>query len=923
MENIFITALNMSITASYFVIALIVFRAIFRKVPKWILCILWGLSGLRLILPFSFESILSLIPSKETIPVEIIYQQEPHITSGIPALNYSINPIISDTFAPAPGDSVNPLQILTAVFSFIWIAGIIVMLSYMLISFILLSKQTKESLKTSDEVYLCDLIPSPFILGIIKPKIFLPSDISDEEIGIIISHEKAHIRRGDHIWKPLAFILLAFYWFNPVIWAAYIFLCRDIEAACDERVLNEHGHDIRKLYSETLLAFSAPKKLINVCPLAFGETGVKTRIKNILHYKKPTTWLIITAVITSLVLTICFISDPKSKRIDDIDAYSYIFKDVEKIQLFIGSDYVYTTEDPSDELRQIKKIILEKTPVQESRDNNRSKTYRIEINDSVSINIDDSFQILWLDDNIRPSYSYKIKNPDILRNLFTIENYTQSTLTSFTDLTGVYITINQINRNHDSTVFDVTWHNENNIQITYGEIFSVEKFNNGTWTEIPLPENFVFLLPAYILDPFSEQNKTYTFPKNLTEAGTYRISTDFSSENSNKYYTKATFTIDENSKISIVEEQNGTTAQTSAKKLTLEEVVSLSEKGNKLSWKDFEEYDYIETGSGLYIRLYEIDERFSLTIGGLNNDTEPMYIYLNAPDNGNESHLIDIRSDNVEEFINEHKDDPIIQNISFSQRGFPVDNTGDNYGLFIKYGCYIPRVADRTLYLPTIKIESNEELNSFTDFFDGTFKFFSSFQGEGLTFSELCEQYEDINESFFENHVLFITYAVAQNENNFFEIGYANLYDNILTIAINERKSTEYNEKNPTGWIIVSEISKDQLTEITHVDVFITPELSEYDFPFTEYRFSDSKIETMKPNFKLYDNGIFIFEFHPLSSYIGTGHYEKIGNTLRLITDEGYCYVFNEKNGSYVFDAENSSEKLWMSDIKDGSIFRN
>lgn len=612
MEYIFITVLNMSITASYFVIALIIFRILFRKVPKWILCVLWGLVGLRLILPFSFESILSLIPSRETIPVDIIYQQEPKITSGIPAFNHSINGIISDTFAPDPGASANPLQILTSAFSLIWIFGSIIMLSYMLISFLVLRKQTKESFKTSENFYICDLIDSPFILGFMKPKIFLPSVVSNEAIQIIVAHEKAHIRRGDHLWKPIAFILLAVYWFNPVLWVAYIFLCRDIEAACDEKVLNENGQDIKKLYSETLLEFSAPKKLINVCPLAFGETGVKTRIINILHYKKPTVWLMSTAVITGLILTLCFLSDPESNHIDDIDSYRYIFTDVEKIQLFIGSEYVYTTEDPADELRQIKKIILEKNPSEKTRDSERDKTFRIEINDETSINIDESFSILWLDDTVNPSFSYKIKNPDVLRELFSVENNTELTFTSTTDLTGVYITINQIKRDQDYTKFDVIWHNKNNIQITYGEIFSVEKFSNGIWTEVSLPEDFVFTLPSYILDPYSEQNKTYSFPKNLTEPGTYRISTSFSSESNKKYYTKAIFTIDENSKISTVGGKSETTAVTTAKKLTLADVISLSEKGHNLTWEDFEEFSYVETGSGLYISYTKSMKDFRL-----------------------------------------------------------------------------------------------------------------------------------------------------------------------------------------------------------------------------------------------------------------------------------------------------------------------
>ena len=239
MEDIFINILNMSITASYFALAVIILKGIFRKIPKWISCILWGLVGLRLILPFSFESILSLIPVTETIPSDIMMSREPHITSGIPMLNSVVNPIISESFTPDPSYSVNPLQVVAFILSVLWLTGIGAMLIYTAVSYYLLRRKTLLSIKNEDGTYICDLIDTPFISGIIKPKIYLPSSVNEKERSLIIAHEKAHIKRGDHLWKPLGFLLLSVYWFNPVLWIAYILLCRDIEAACDVRVLRD------------------------------------------------------------------------------------------------------------------------------------------------------------------------------------------------------------------------------------------------------------------------------------------------------------------------------------------------------------------------------------------------------------------------------------------------------------------------------------------------------------------------------------------------------------------------------------------------------------------------------------------------------------------------------------------------------------
>ena len=312
MENIFIFLLNNSITAGYVVLAVLLLRPLLKKAPKYIRCILWSFVGLRLILPFSVESILSLIPSAEPIPQEILYEAEPTVHTGISFMNSAINPVLSESMAPNPGDSVNPLQVVTAIAWNVWLLGVLVLVIYAFVSYIRLRRKLREAVKEEDRIYLCDRIPSPFLLGIFRPRIYLPSALPDTDRDYVIAHEKAHIRRKDHWWKPLGFLLLTVYWFNPLMWVGYIFLCRDIEFACDEKVLRELGADCKAAYSETLIRCSVSKKSISACPVAFGEEGVKGRIKSILNYKKPAFWIILISLLVCTAVAVCFLTNPKN-----------------------------------------------------------------------------------------------------------------------------------------------------------------------------------------------------------------------------------------------------------------------------------------------------------------------------------------------------------------------------------------------------------------------------------------------------------------------------------------------------------------------------------------------------------------------------------------------------------------------------------
>ena len=310
MADLFLKIVNMSISASWIVLAVLLLRIVLKKAPKWINCILWGIVGLRLIMPLSLESVFSLIPSPQTISPEIMTNATPEINTGIPILNSTINPVISDTFAPEIGASANSLQILIPIISVVWLIGIASLLVYTLISYLRLKNKVSTAVRFRDNIYQSETIVSPFVLGIIRPKIYLPFNMAEQEMEHVIAHEQAHLRRKDHLWKPLGFIILTLHWFNPIMWLAYILLCRDIELACDEKVVKELDYVQKADYSQALLTCSVNRRMVAACPLAFGEVGVKDRVKSVLNYKKPAFWVIVVAIIASIVAAVCFLTNP-------------------------------------------------------------------------------------------------------------------------------------------------------------------------------------------------------------------------------------------------------------------------------------------------------------------------------------------------------------------------------------------------------------------------------------------------------------------------------------------------------------------------------------------------------------------------------------------------------------------------------------
>ena len=309
MDEVFLTILNMSISAGWLVLAVLVLRLLLKKAPKWMRILLWAAVGVRLALPFSLESSLSLMPSAQTVPGDIVYAMHPAIDSGVPIINAAVNPVLGSSLAATPQFSMNPIQKLLFVAAILWVVGMVALTVFAFVSWLRIRLRVREAVR-EDGVWVCDRIPSPFILGVFFPHIYLPSDLSRENREYVLAHERAHLRRGDHLWKPLGFVLLTVHWFNPLLWVGYWLLCRDIELACDEKVMAQLGEEAKKPYADALINCSVPRSLLTACPLAFGENGVKGRLKAILHYKKPAFWIVAVAIIACVAVGVCFLTDP-------------------------------------------------------------------------------------------------------------------------------------------------------------------------------------------------------------------------------------------------------------------------------------------------------------------------------------------------------------------------------------------------------------------------------------------------------------------------------------------------------------------------------------------------------------------------------------------------------------------------------------
>ena len=314
MNELFLKIVNMSISASWLVLVVLILRFVLKKAPKWVNILLWGIVAIRLICPFSFESALSLIPSAETFPEKVISGPSFDVQTGITPVDNRINDYLGDRYFEGVTVPANNGNNIMTILTIVWTIGILLLVAYTVISYWRLRRKVDTAVRYKDNIFQSENVKSPFVLGIIKPRIYLPFNMNGQDLEHVVAHEQAHIHRKDHWWKPFGFLLLTIHWFNPLVWLAYVLLCRDIELACDERVIKELGNEQRADYTQALVACSVNRRMIAACPLAFGEVGVKDRVKSVMNYKKPAFWIIILAVIVCVFVAVCFLTNPVTKN---------------------------------------------------------------------------------------------------------------------------------------------------------------------------------------------------------------------------------------------------------------------------------------------------------------------------------------------------------------------------------------------------------------------------------------------------------------------------------------------------------------------------------------------------------------------------------------------------------------------------------
>ena len=365
MGAVFLKVLNMSITAGWFILAVLCIRLLFRKIPKWMNCLLWGVVAIRLICPFSIESPFSILSSTEPIKSSAVVEGEvrndiPSIDSRLTIVQNTINPMLTETFAYNESDSVAPLQVVTFAAGLVWCCGMVLLIICAMGSVVKLHKLVNEAVCVRENIYICDAVKSPFILGIFRPRIYFSSALREREMDYILAHESAHLKRKDHWWKALGYLLLCIHWFNPLCWMAYSLLCKDIELACDEKAAKNMIFHEKKEYAKVLLSCAGQRSLVMVCPLAFGEVGVKERVKSVLNYKKPTVWIMMATAAVFVILAVCFLTNPTKGDVElqnSIDENKDVYESVNSPS---------TEQMPSEEMQEendtIQNIMLYEQP---------------------------------------------------------------------------------------------------------------------------------------------------------------------------------------------------------------------------------------------------------------------------------------------------------------------------------------------------------------------------------------------------------------------------------------------------------------------------------------------------------------------------------------------------------------------------------
>ena len=582
---------NMSLTASVAIVLVILLRLLLKKAPKVISYALWGVVLFRLLCPVSIGSNFSVYnlfdaPAQESgtitsvieyVPSNIVHTEYPSVALPVPGISDVINDALPQGREQLVAD---PLEAPMSIATYVWMIGVLVMAIYSIVSYVRLRRKLSVVVPLRDNIFIADDIKSPFVVGLFRPKIYLPCNLGDKEQEYIILHEQHHIKRLDHVMKALAFLALAIHWFNPLVWAAFVLASKDMEMSCDEAVIRKVDGDVRADYSASLLTLATGRRIIASTPLAFGEGDTKGRINNLSKWKKPAVWVVLLAVVACAVLAITVLTNP----------------------ITMGDHFVLTNTD--------------------SPANTNKLSYDIQLGNKAM-----SGQIYieqWID-------GVCVKSAPII-------------MTQYVDS----IEITMRDRREDGTSVGT------DIQI------ETNQYGGSLLTYFEHPENFNVIGWGFKGYGLKEKNKLTSSEEVILAAKVFDNGSGIRAYdcktlvNEPERIKEAAYMIVVRAVFS--EDPLGVTSHSEAsfptEVLTLNDVIILSQKGYDLTWADFENYDYIETGSGLYIRVYEINARFRLMIGGGGPGSDPMYIYL-ALANDLDTR-IDIRDGGVTEFISEY-----------------------------------------------------------------------------------------------------------------------------------------------------------------------------------------------------------------------------------------------------------------------------
>lgn len=543
MSELFLQIVNMSISAGWVALAVMWARFLLKKgkAPKWVTVALWSIVGVRLVCPISIESSLSLLPSAKTLPNQIITNDTFSIQSGISTVDNRVNDYLGSQYYEGVTASNGLGGNILTVLSVIWIVGIAALLIYAIFSYVRLRRKVGTAVLLRDNIFESENVTSPFVLGVIKPKIYLPFNMSEQQSEYVIAHEKTHIRRKDNLWKPLGFLLLTLHWFNPLVWLGYILLCRDIELACDEKVVKELDNVERADYSQTLLNLSVSNRIVSVCPLAFGEVGVKDRVKSILNYKKPAFWIIIIAVVLCVAVAVCFLTNPASKNdIYSIENWEWNYsltmdKSTGEVVAQAPTASTYLGENVKTEMfdmrakngkMTVKNILNNETYNLKYREKSRTANgiiYNIYGDKKGTAVIDFKKSVNSVEISIDNLVFVFVANR-------TKEPVTVTSMGSSSD--GIGIMLKDYNLTDENPYFTVEWRNDTDEEFVYGEAFYIlKKSSFGDKYKSCTKKTMEFNVIGIILPPHSTQIKKYDLTDfNLSKKGEYRFTTALGEE---------------------------------------------------------------------------------------------------------------------------------------------------------------------------------------------------------------------------------------------------------------------------------------------------------------------------------------------------------------------------------------------------------